>query len=73
MCAECQLILGYIKPTNKISLSLDPEEDKDDTGLQILTAEGTLKIEVDGDKIVVDVQGGRHDLSSQASKQMWCS
>ncbi len=62
----CQLILKYIKPTNKISLTLDPEKDRQKDELtsskmnvvcQFWQQRGTLKIEVDGYNVFVDMQG----------------
>ena len=73
MCVEKQMILGYIKHISKISLIQDQEEDHEKAGLtlskRILACPSWLQkeilsIEVDGGKIVSEVQGVDNDLSN---------
>ena len=77
MCVEKQMILGYIKHINKISLIQDQEEDHQKDGLisskRILACPSWLQkemcsIEVDGGKIVSEVQGVDMTIKSSQVK-----
>ena len=66
MCVDKQMILGYMKHINKISLIQNQEEDHQKDGFvsskRILASQSWLQkgmrsIEVDGGKIVSEVQG----------------
>ena len=66
MCVDKQMILGYMKHINKISLIQNQEEDHQKDGFvsskrilarQSWLQKGMRSIEVDGGKIVSEVQG----------------
>ena len=77
MCVEKEIILGYTRHINKISLIQDQEEDHPKDGLislkRILACPSWLQkemrgIEVDGGKIFSEVQGVDMTWAIKSSK-----